>query len=193
MAKNRNPAAADDGGSEADHPDRAIGTELAQSLIPNQPAPPTRLIRNGNARTCASCGATIKPKRGSRRQRYCDARCRSLARRERNFSATGHTGQGAARSVKISPAISNTRKGENAGRGFPINFVGGYRWPRRKGVDAELARTILRIEICAISIVPLVDDGETGDLNFVSDNSRSKNQIEGGDQAGEGGGGRWSG
>jgi hypothetical protein len=39
MAENRNPAAAGDGGSEADHPGRAIGTELAQTPIPNQGAP----------------------------------------------------------------------------------------------------------------------------------------------------------
>jgi hypothetical protein len=160
MAENRNPAAAGDGGSEADHPDRAIGAELAQSLIPNQPTPLTQPLRNGNARTCASCGAAMKPKRGSRRQRFCDSQCRSRARRERNFSATGHTGQRAARSAKIFPAISNTRKGENAGRAFPINLVGGYRWPGRNRFDAELARTIVRIEICAISILPLIDDGE---------------------------------
>jgi hypothetical protein len=79
------------------------------------------------------------------------------------FRQLGTTEQGAARSVKISPAISNTRKGENAGRAFPINLLGGYRWPGRKGVDAELARTIVRIEICAISIVPLIDDGESGE------------------------------
>jgi hypothetical protein len=40
MAKNRNPAAGGDGGSEADHPGRAIGAELAQSPIRNQDAPP---------------------------------------------------------------------------------------------------------------------------------------------------------
>jgi hypothetical protein len=161
MTKNRNPAAAGGGGSEADHPGRAIDSEIAHSPTPNQPTPTSSpLIRNGNARTCLACGTAIKPQRGSRRQRFCDSRCRSLARRERNFLATGHTGKGAARSVKISPAISNTRKGENADRAFPINLVGGYRWPRRQAVDAELARTIVRIEIGAISIVPPIDDRE---------------------------------
>jgi hypothetical protein len=38
MAKNRNPAAAGDRGSEADHPSGAIGAETTQSLIPNQGA-----------------------------------------------------------------------------------------------------------------------------------------------------------
>jgi hypothetical protein len=163
MAKNRNPAAAGDGGSEADHPGRAIDSELAHSPTPNQSAPPTRPIRNGNAHTCASCGAKMKPKRGSRRQRYCNARCRSLARRDRNFSATGQTRQGAARSVKNSPAVSDTHKGENAGRAFPINLLGGYRWAERKGLDPELARTIIRIEICATPIVLLCDDGEANE------------------------------
>jgi hypothetical protein len=142
---------------------RFPGGSVAEVFLQNHKAgsmPPTPPLRNGNARTCASCGATMKPKRGSRRQRFCDAQCRSRARRERNFSATGHTGQGAARSAKIFPAISNTRKGENTGRAYPINLVGGYRWPGRNGFDAELARTIVRIEICAISILPLIDDGE---------------------------------
>jgi hypothetical protein len=49
------------GGSEADHPGRAIDPELARSLTPNQSASPTRLIRNGNARNCVICGATIRP------------------------------------------------------------------------------------------------------------------------------------
>jgi hypothetical protein len=163
MATNRNPAAAGDGGSEADHPGRAIGSEIAHSQTRNQPAPISPLIRNGNARSCATCGGALKPKRGSRRQRFCSARCRSRARRERNFLATGHTEQGAARSTKISHAISSTCKGENAGLAFPINLLGGYRWPGRKGLDAKLARTIVRIEVCAISIVPLIDDGESGE------------------------------
>jgi hypothetical protein len=77
MAENRNPAAAGDGGSEADHPDRAISAELAQGRISYQPARPARLSRNGNARTCVNCGATIKPKWGSRRQRFCDAEIRA--------------------------------------------------------------------------------------------------------------------
>jgi hypothetical protein len=40
-------------------------------------------------------------------------------------------------------------KGENAGRAFPTNLLGGYRWPGRKGIDAELTRTIVQIEIFA--------------------------------------------
>jgi hypothetical protein len=166
MAENRNPAAAGDGGSANGFPDGTTDAELARSPIPNQPAT-SRLIRNGNARTCAACGAALKPKRGSRRQRYCGFECRDRARRDRNFSAfgatrkgSGHLGQAIPRSVQNSSEISSSRKGENAGRAFPINLVGGYRWPGRNGVDAELARTIVRIEICAIPIVPLIDDGE---------------------------------
>jgi hypothetical protein len=163
MAKNRNPAAAGDGGSEADHPGRAIDPKLAHSPTPNQSAPPTRLIRNGNAHTCASCGAKMKPKRASRRQRFCSARCRSHARRDRNFSTTGQTGQGAARSVKNSPAISSTHKGENAGRASPINLLGGYRWPGREVLNAELVRKIIRTEICANSIGQPVDGSGSGE------------------------------
>jgi hypothetical protein len=33
-------------------------------------------------------------------------------------------------------------------------LVGGHRWPGRSEFDAKLARTIVGIEICAISIVP---------------------------------------
>jgi hypothetical protein len=179
MAENRNPAAAGDGDPEADHPGRAIGSEIAHSQTPNQPAPTSPLIRNGNARTCLACGTAIKPQRGSRRQRFCDSRCRSRARRERNFLATGHTGQGAARPVQNSPAISNTRKGENAGRAFPINLVGGHRWPGPNGVGPELQRTIVQTEIGATSIVLLIDNGETGDL-IASHNGISRQQTESG-------------
>ena len=59
-----------------------------------------------------------------------------------------------------------------------MNLLGGYRWPGRNGVDPQLARTIVRTEIGASSIVPRI----------TSDNACSKNQIEGGDQTGDGGG-----
>ncbi len=160
MAENRNPAAVGDGGSEADHPGRAIDPDLAHGRPANQFAP----RRNGNAHACASCGTKLKPKRGSRRQRFCSPRCRSHARRDRNFSTTGHTGKAKARSVESSPAKSNSHKGENAGRAFPINLLGGLRWPGRRPLDAELVRKIVRTEICATFVAPLRDDEESSEV-----------------------------
>jgi hypothetical protein len=35
--------------------------------------------RNGNAAACQGCGGPIIPQRGSRRQRFCNRRCRERA------------------------------------------------------------------------------------------------------------------
>ena len=48
-------------------------------------------LRAGNARTCIVCGSAIKPRRGSRRQKYCCYRCRDEARRARNFEVFATT------------------------------------------------------------------------------------------------------
>jgi hypothetical protein len=127
-------------------------------------------IRNGNASRCEACAAPLKPKRGSRRQRYCDYECRDRARRDRNFAGSGATRKSPGYPVENISAVSNTYKSKNAGRAFPINLIGGYRWPGRNGVDPDLARTIVRTEIGASSIVPRI----------TSDNACSRQQTESG-------------
>jgi hypothetical protein len=47
--------------------------------------------RHGNAAVCAMCGEPLTPKRGSRRQMFCSARCRDAARRARNSAASGYS------------------------------------------------------------------------------------------------------
>lgn len=61
--------------------------------------------RAGNAMTCANCGASLQPKRGSRRQRYCDDACRKTAFRAAKWLARYEVPE-AGRSVEILPAIS---------------------------------------------------------------------------------------
>jgi hypothetical protein len=113
----------------------------------------TARMRNGNASHCKACGVPLKPKRGSRRQRYCDYECRDRARRDRNFAGSGAT-------RNISPAISTNCKGEKAGRASPINLVGGHRWPGPPRVDAELRRMVVETELGATSLVVQRRDGK---------------------------------
>ena len=88
--------------------------------------------RNGNRITCESCGKTISPKRGSRRQQYCGARCRENARRARNFEIMGRTSP-APRSVENTLINSAACKGDFADRAslikraFETEFAA--RWP----------------------------------------------------------------
>ena len=80
--------------------------------------------RNGNLLNCQNCGRPLRPKRGSRRQTYCGCRCRSEARRNRNFVASGHTrypGQASARSVDNPPLLSMASEGRFGHRGYRFN------------------------------------------------------------------------
>jgi hypothetical protein len=40
--------------------------------------------RNGNALACVTCRKAIEPKRGSRRQKYCNVACKMKAARAKN-------------------------------------------------------------------------------------------------------------
>jgi hypothetical protein len=46
-----------------------------------------QLNRAGNAVTCANCGAPLRPKRSSRRQKFCDDACRKNAFRASKWLA----------------------------------------------------------------------------------------------------------
>jgi hypothetical protein len=77
-------------------------------------------LRAGNARCCACCGRKLQPKRNSRRQRYCNSRCRNEARRARDFA--GRWGSdGLPRSVENSPLISTACNDDFADRGYSIS------------------------------------------------------------------------
>lgn len=112
--------------------------------------------RNGNAATCQTCGEQIAPKRGSRRQRFCSLRCkrRSYSDQKR-VSATPPADRG--RSVENTFAFSNGCKAKNAGRAFPLNLLGGYRWPDALPVDAKTFRKIVRAEIGGETWVPTME------------------------------------
>jgi hypothetical protein len=105
--------------------------------------------RAGNASACATCGERLRPKRGSRRQRYCSYRCRDEARRARNFANLATTRRGSPampRSVENNGATSKPCEARFADRA-PVELLGhGYRWPgaRRLGL---LRRNVIDREI----------------------------------------------
>jgi hypothetical protein len=104
--------------------------------------------RNGNLAKCEQCGKPLQPKRGSRRQTYCNLKCRDAARRERNFIASGyarHPSPAIPRSVENSTVISVVSKGQKRGRAFPLNILGGHRWPGAEPLDR--VRKIILAEI----------------------------------------------
>jgi hypothetical protein len=100
------------------------------------PSPPTAQV-HGNAAACANCGKSLTPKRGSRRQRFCNGRCRDQARRSRNNAVCGRARYPSGpvpRSVKNPPEISNDCKPHFAGRG---------------SVDKALWHDIVELEVFA--------------------------------------------
>ena len=113
----------------------------------------------GNARHCAQCGKSLRPKKASRRQRFCDSRCRDKARRERNFAAvaatrrrTPHPSAAIPRSVENPPLTSTACKGDFADRAYSISgprvaveteIVAGRGWQpvtSPDGVTCEVTR-----------------------------------------------------
>jgi hypothetical protein len=71
-------------------------------------------LRAGNVLCCENCDATLRPKRGSRRQKFCSYKCRDEARRARNFAFFGSArrgSQGIPRSVENKPDNSTACNG----------------------------------------------------------------------------------
>ena len=114
--------------------------------------------RHGNASACQNCGEPITPKHGSRRQRYCNGRCKDEARRNRNNAICGRARYPSGpvpRSVKNSHANSNGCKAGLAGRGsvdkalwqhiVTVEVTNGHHWSpsvSTDGVKSEV--TMLR-------------------------------------------------
>jgi hypothetical protein len=75
--------------------------------------------RNGNAAACQTCGGSIIPKRGSRRQRCCNRRCREKAYSDRKWSIR-HRTPNIRRSVQNFADGPNPYRRENGSRGSAI-------------------------------------------------------------------------
>ena len=107
-----------------------MAAHVAKLLAPHK-------AHHGNAVTCQNCGEPIIPKRGSRRQRFCNSRCKDEARRNRNNAICGrarYPSGSMPRSVKNSHANSNGCKADFGGRG---------------SVDKALWRAIVETEVFA--------------------------------------------
>jgi hypothetical protein len=105
--------------------------------------------RNGNASTCEACGAPLRPKRGSRRQKYCSYRCRDEARRGRNFANSGQTPKQSHDQFKISQQSQGPPKAISEVEG-PLEIVGhGHRWPRTPQSDARRISNAIEAELGA--------------------------------------------
>jgi hypothetical protein len=67
---------------------------------------------------CAECGRPLpRARRLGRKRRHCSNKCRSAARRTRNFVSRSYPSSRATQNVKNNPANTRACKGENAGRG----------------------------------------------------------------------------
>jgi hypothetical protein len=140
MTKSKSPGAvAALGASEIDQLGGTVDPRNSRTNLRTQARP----IRGGNASRCLVCGCLIKPRRASRRQRYCSYRCRDEARRARNFTASGATRRGSPaipRSVQINGARSTACKAAFDDQA-PIELLGhGCRW--RGEMRAEIAAVI---------------------------------------------------
>jgi hypothetical protein len=71
--------------------------------------------RVGNAYCCEYCSRPLRPRGGSRRQKFCDAGCRKRAFRARKWANCYRT-PGAGRSVQNRPSVSKSYKGDFADR-----------------------------------------------------------------------------
>jgi hypothetical protein len=107
---------------------------------PNSTTTPTTApqVRSGNAATCVGCGQTLKPKRHSRRQKFCSNACRQTAKRAKKWDSRSQT-LGATRSVQNPPTITEACKGENEGPRSPFKPI----WQVDAGPVVTLANLIL--------------------------------------------------
>ena len=97
-------------------PQNGLGNFAAR---PSKAIAPAEQVHAGNGASCADCGKTLHPKRGSRRQRYCDAACRKSANRALKMAAR-YPYSGVSRSVQNNNVISIACKGHFDGRASHI-------------------------------------------------------------------------
>jgi hypothetical protein len=108
------------------------------------------LLRDGfleRKLTCAVCGVGLDHKRVGRIRRFCSDKCRDGARRDRSFVGAARVVAQTHETTENTPTNSMASKGKNRGRAFPVDLLGhGYRWPG-SGIDPELRRNILAVEL----------------------------------------------
>jgi hypothetical protein len=99
--------------------------------------------RGGNAPTCASCGQALSPKRGSRRQRYCNDACRKRAARAEKWADRYKTPDPSGSVENNGVASTACRAG--VGDRAPLEILGhGHRWGAAR---PDIAATIHSIVI----------------------------------------------
>jgi hypothetical protein len=112
--------------------------------------------RAGNEISCANCGEPLRPKRGSRRMRFCCDACRQSAFRARKW-ASRYEGARPLRPVRNTTAGSRTCKGNFGDRGSGVR--GPLRVMERELFDSLLWRPVVspdgvRTEIARLGTVP---------------------------------------
>jgi hypothetical protein len=99
------------------------------------------------AAPCRCCGREffVVGKRNGRRPEFCSDSCRQA-----EFRYARYPSSRTPKNAENIPANSVACRGENRGRAFPIDLVGGgFRWPGATVLDPELRRQILDVELGA--------------------------------------------
>jgi len=120
--------------------DQLGGTVDRENSLRSLIAQPLRL-RAGNATKCLVCSYPLKPKRASRRQKYCSYRCRDESRRARNFEAFATTRRASPqipRSTENNAHKSTSYKGHFGDRPLPVIEVLGHGRKWRGSVPPEI-------------------------------------------------------
>jgi endogenous inhibitor of DNA gyrase (YacG/DUF329 family) len=112
--------------------------------------------RAGNEVSCAQCGKRLRPKRGSRRMRFCCDACRQSSFRAKKW-ASRYEGSHPLRSVRNTPAGSRACNGNFGDRGSGIRgpmgvvereLFDGLVWTPAVSADG------VRVEITRLGVVP---------------------------------------
>lgn len=95
---------------------------------------------------CECCRKPLRLKLKGRKRRFCSNRCRSAARRNRDFVSSGYPNSATTQNDERNAAKAVISGAENRDQASPVNVVGnGYRWPRR--LDPKLVAKIVEREI----------------------------------------------
>ena len=112
--------------------------------------------RAGNDISCATCGKRLRPKRGSRRMRFCGVACRQSAFRAKKW-ASRYQGPEPLRSVGNTHVGSMACKGDFGDRGWGLR--GPMRAIERELFDGLIWRPVVsndgvRAEVARLGAVP---------------------------------------
>lgn len=99
-----------------------------------------------SVRKCEVCTNQIRiVRRSGRKKRFCSNRCRSTARRNRNFVRSGYIRSSKTQTAGGNAAISIVSEIQKHERPFAINLIGGVR-TRLTAIDRDLREAIIEIE-----------------------------------------------